>query len=638
MIVTTETASHAASPAAGPQQRAKQPVIAQRRAMSVSPAAKRGMIVLTLVFAGLFAVAATAGAETRVALVIGNATYPTNRLKNPRNDALLMSRTLSEAGFEVMTVMDGTGNEMRHAIEDFGARLQTPDTVALFYYAGHGVQVDSENYLIPLDASIASSDDVIRNAVPLQSVMRAIERSKTRLNIVILDACRDNPFVGNGWTATVSGLASVVAPAGTIIAYSTGPGEIADDGRDSNSPYTAALTSEMTRPGAALDDIFRRTRLQVLERTNRRQTPWEHSSLTTEFAFIAKPAVTVETTVSDEQLAELKAWEAIKDSDDALVIKTYLDTYPNGLFAELANLRLAKIKTALTRTPWSFNIAGAVEPAEKLRAALSTYQKAEKLDVDAAADDDLAVVAKLYAEAAAEGLPAAMYRLGRAYDKGRGISRDQVLAARWYASASDAGYPAAMAALGTMHEFGDGTALNLAEALRLYRLAADAGDASALTSLGYLYSQGKGVARSTQEARKLYRRAVERGDPRAMFNLALMAIAGEGGAKDVAMALGLLDKAAKLGHARAYVELAHLYDVGNGVPRDSERAAANALLALKSAGEERQRLDLTSFHWSFATRRAIQRKLTEEGLYAGLAHGIFNRATRKALTAVAHQD
>lgn len=584
--------------------------------------------------------APSAFAETRVALVIGNASYATNRLKNPRNDAGLMARTLAATGFEVMTVMDGTADDMRRAISDFGAKLQSPGAVALFYYAGHGVQVEGDNYLIPLGAQIANTEDVTEFGVPLQSVMRTMARSNTRLNIVVLDACRDDPFSGSGWTAAVYGLASVVAPSGTIIAYATGPGQLADDGVGSNSPYTAALTSEMTTVGASLEDVFRATRRHVLERTGNRQTPWEHSSLVSQFYFVPKPdaAITtagIGTAAQDARNAEIAAWDAIKSSNDPIVLQAHVQQFPNGLFSELAAIRIARIEAARTRTPWSWMTTVGSDVTEQFLAAMAAYDKARALDGERAPHADMVAALKLYTEAAAEGLPAAMYRIGRAYDKGRGVSKDLLEAARWYERAAEARYPAAMAALGTMHEFGEGAAPDLVEALRLYRGAAEGGDPGGMTSLGYLYSQGKGVARDANEARRLYTAAAALNHPRAMYNLALMDLQGEGAKANARNAYKLFEAAAALGHSGATFELARLYDQGRGVTRDSAKAAEFALKAVQAGHREGRVIDAGNQSWTFATRRQIQKQLAAKGLYDGGIHGFFNSATRQALTAVA---
>jgi TPR repeat protein len=580
-----------------------------------------------------------AHAEARVALVIGNGSYAANRLMNPRNDAGLMARALASTGFEVMTAMDASADAMREAISRFGNRLQEPGAVALFYYAGHGVQIDGDNYLIPLGAGIHSAEDVTEYGVPLQSVMRTMQRSSTRLNIVILDACRDNPFTAGAWTASVSGLAPVVAPADTIIAYSTGPGQLADDGSGDNSPYTAALASEMTQPGATLEDVFRATRRHVLERTANQQTPWEHSSLVSQFYFVPRAAdgALVAGLPANAQLLEITAWDRIKDTHDPQLIKDHMQHFPNGLFAELAAVRLAKIEAMRSLTPWSWIMTGGIDSGTRLAAAQATYDKALVIDIDGTPPGELALAVKLYSEAASEGLPSAMYRVGRSFDKGRGVSKDLLEAAKWYGRATEANYPPAMAALGTMHEFGEGAAPNLAEALRLYRAAADAGNAAGLTSLAYLYSQGKGVAVNAEEARRLYKAAADLNDPRAMYNLALMEIHGEGALVSVSNALRLLKQAAALGHSAAHVELARLYDRGHGVRRDTTQAAAYVLKALQAGHKDGRNLDITKLGWTFATRRQIQKQLAAQGLYTGLIHGFFNDATRQALVAVAER-
>ncbi len=600
-------------------------------------------IVLALLLAAASG-ASEAFAENRVALIIGNGSYKSSRLKNPRNDARLMAKTLAAAGFDVMTVMDASAGNMRQAVSDFGSRLQTPGSVALFYYAGHGVQVDGDNYLIPLDADIRNSEDVTEYGIALQSVMRTMERSGARMNIVVLDACRDNPFSAGAWTASINGLASVVAPADTLIAYATGPGQLADDGEGSNSPYTAALSSEILQPGATLEDVFRATRRHVLERTGNRQTPWEHSSLVSQFYFVPKidDSATQPPGGSgqDARVAEMEAWERVKGSQDAEAFKAHIALFPDGLFSELAAVRLAKFEAMRTQTPWSPwspAISGAVETGAHMAAATATFDKALALDRDDASAADMATAVKLYLAAAAEGLPSAMYRVGRSFDKGRGVPRDILQAARWYERAADLDYAPAMASLGTMHEFGDGAAPNLAEALRLYRGAADAGDPAGQTSLAYLYSQGKGVARNTSEARRLYTAAAAKNYPRAMFNLALMDLTGAGGRTDRTSARKLFESAAALGHSGALIELARIYDRGLGVPRTTGRAAEYVLQALQAGHKEGRAIDVTKLGWSFATRRQIQKDLAEQGLYGGMFHGFFNDETRKALVAVAER-
>ena len=576
-------------------------------------------------------------AEPRVALVVGNAHYASNPLRNPRHDAELMARTLASVGFEVISVFDGGAADMRNAVTAFGRRLQTPDAVALFYYAGHGVQADGENYLIPVGADIKSMNEVALNALSLSDVLKSMARSQARMNIVVLDACRDNPFATSRGLSS-GGLAPVVAPSGTIIGYATAPGEVARDGDGENSPYSAALASAIPQSGLTLEDVFRTARRRVLEVTGGRQTPWEHSSLVGEFYF--KPKISEPETssrrigidpLSEAKLSELDAWEKIKSSLDPQAFKDHIAHFPDGLFAELAAVKAVKLEAMRAQTPWSWIMTGGVDRDGVSVEAAGLYEKAVKLEAQSISKTDLGQAAQLYGQAAAQGLPAAMFAYARAFDKGRGVSRDLKEAARWYGLAADKDHPAAMAALGTMYEFGEGTRLDLVEALRLYRLSSDAGDPSGQTSLGYLFAQGKGVARNAAEARRLYQLAGAKGHARALFNLALMDMRGEGGPSNLANAVKLLQTASDKGHAGAALELANLYDEGRGVARDSKRAAAQILAALRYANKDGRHIEIVAHSWSFATRRQLQRELAQKGLYKGFAHGFFNDETRRAL-------
>jgi uncharacterized caspase-like protein/TPR repeat protein len=586
---------------------------------------------------------ASAAAETRVALVIGNASYKMTRLKNPRSDAGLMARTLSAVGFDVMTLMDATASDMRTAIVEFGRRLGAPDTVALFYYAGHGVQAGGDNYLIPLGQDITSNADVAAKAVGLRDVFKIMERSQARLNIVILDACRDNPFAASSGDMAPAGLAPVVAPGGTIIGYATAPGQVAFDGDGVNSPYTDALAASIPTAGATLEEVFRAARRRVLTITANKQTPWEHSSLISEFYF--KPKMSdaepnsrgASEPANDARLAEIADWDLIKSSHDPDVFKAHLSKYPDGLFAELANVKIGKLTAMHASTPWNWIMTGGGMGDAANTDAINAYEQGVKLDAAAATAEQRAAAVKLYAEAAGQGLAAAQYSLGRAYDHGRGVEKDSAEAVRWYARAADQNHPAAMAALATMYEFGEGAPLNLAEALRLYRLAADAGDASGLAGLGYLYAEGKGVKRDAIEARRLYQMAAEKGAPRAMFNLALMLLKAQGGTQDLAGAVKLLQSAADKGHAGGLQELAYLYDEGRGVARNPKLAAQYLLQAVKAAKPDGRSIVPMARGWSFATRREVQRQLAARGLYRGILHGFLNSATRQAMIASADQ-
>jgi formylglycine-generating enzyme required for sulfatase activity len=229
-----------------------------------------------------------AAAETRIALVIGNSDYASGPLPNPANDAKMMSETLSNLGFEVIARRNADQNTMKRAIQEFGSRLEKagPAAVGLFYYAGHGVQLNGRNYLIPTTAQIDREGDVEIEAVSADWVIEQMRYARNRLNIVILDACRNNPFT-RSMRSVDHGLATMDAPAGILIAYSTAPGAVAADGSGRNSPYTEALSLAMRDLHEPVEQVFKRVRVGVMSATSGKQVPWESSSLTGDFYFAA---------------------------------------------------------------------------------------------------------------------------------------------------------------------------------------------------------------------------------------------------------------------------------------------------------------------------------------------------------------
>jgi hypothetical protein len=235
---------------------------------------------------------AAVGEGRRIALVVGNGRYASAPLVNPANDAELISMTLMQVGFEVRLVQDGDQRAMKRAIQEFGATLESagPTAVGLFYYAGHGVQLNGRNYLIPVAAEIERDADVEIEAVSADWVLEQMRYARNRLNFVILDACRNNPFA-RSFRSADRGLAKMDAPAGVLIAYSTAPGDVAADGDGGNSPYSEALATAMRESGEPAELMFKRVRDQVRRTTTDRQTPWESSSLTGDNFYFASRAV-----------------------------------------------------------------------------------------------------------------------------------------------------------------------------------------------------------------------------------------------------------------------------------------------------------------------------------------------------------
>jgi len=229
--------------------------------------------------------------QKRIALIIGNASYINGgSLANPINDARAIASTLTSLGFKVIKHEDLGLAEMKRAVDNFGNMLSQYD-VSLFFYAGHGIQVNGNNYLIPIDAKIASKNDVEYNCIEAGRVLSKMEDAQCKTNLIILDACRNNPFE-RSWSRAVrvngggTGLAFMNAPSGSLIAYSTAPGNTAADGdTGTNGVYTASLLEHMKTPNITIEEMFKRVRVSVEEKTNKKQVSWESTSLKGSFFF-----------------------------------------------------------------------------------------------------------------------------------------------------------------------------------------------------------------------------------------------------------------------------------------------------------------------------------------------------------------
>ena len=224
-------------------------------------------------------------ASDRLALVIGNNAYPAAQLKNPVNDAEDMGKALSSVGFKVTLHKNADRRTMEESIRSFGRQLKSGG-VGLFYYSGHGMQVEGRNYLIPVNARIESEADIKYEAVDAGLVLGKMEDAGNQLNIVILDACRNNPY-SRSFRNAATGLARMDAPTGSLIAYSTAPGSVAADGTERNGTFTKHLIRHLATPNLTIEQVLKRVRVDVAAETNQHQIPWESSSLMGEFYFIA---------------------------------------------------------------------------------------------------------------------------------------------------------------------------------------------------------------------------------------------------------------------------------------------------------------------------------------------------------------
>jgi hypothetical protein len=298
------------------------------------------------------------GPEQRVALVIGNSNYQNApQLQNPDSDAQSMAQFLNSAGFEVISATDLTQNDMLRVVQDFSAKVAArgPNTVAMVYYAGHGVQLQGENYLVPVDAKVSSQTELVSNSVRLVDVMATLEQIPSRMRIVILDACRNNPFPAVNDAGR--GLAIVDAPNGSIVGYSTAPGAEALDGSAGHSPYTQAFLQQAREPNVPIEQLFKRVRLEVNHSTSGAQTPWESSSLTSDFTFFGDTAVAANRAPVKAPVVQMasnlpsrsarQAYDYVLSEGQAEYYQEFIQMYPHDPLCDhirwlLANLLMAE--------------------------------------------------------------------------------------------------------------------------------------------------------------------------------------------------------------------------------------------------------------------------------------------------------
>ncbi|WP_192255721.1 caspase family protein [Mesorhizobium silamurunense] len=313
---------------------------------------RSAFILLVLLFV---AISGQAAAEKRVALVIGNSAYQhAVQLANPKNDSSDMNAKLQSLGFEVVSGQDLDLAGMRRTVREFLEKLDGAD-MALFFYAGHGLQVNGNNYMVPVDAELSGYNDLDFEALPMDLVLSAMERT-AKVNLIFLDACRDNPFaeklsrsMGTRSDSVSRGLARLGSGVGTLIAFATQPGNVAMDGAGRNSPFTAALVAHLGTPGQDITRELIDVRRDVLAATEGKQVPWENSSLTGEV--VLKPLATEPKAVSvpapqstsPDNAVELAYWATIKDSTDKSFFEAYLQQFPDGAFAPLARLKISAI-------------------------------------------------------------------------------------------------------------------------------------------------------------------------------------------------------------------------------------------------------------------------------------------------------
>ena len=428
--------------------------------------------------------------QTRKAVVIGMSSYGAGKsLDNTINDADDMAEVLTRLGFQVTLLKNNDLRNLKINLNNWYNTIEGND-MAIFYFAGHGMEVNGDNYLIPIDAELYSQIDVQFSALNVNQVLGNMDEKGVGMKLLILDACRDNPFK-RSWSrgSEEKGLAQMSAPRGTYIAFAASPGFTAQDGANynlRNGVFTYFLKQEIVKEGKSIDEIFNNVTGRVANLTRDQQIPFKNSSLTQTFYFIPPEPVPT---------------------------------------------------PAPTPTPVP---TPAVNVSEWLRQA-NTYYNYKQYGQAVA----------LYRQAADRGEAKAQSRLGICYYNGWGVTKDYNQAASWFRKAAEQGEANAQANLGVCYHYGNGVTRSYTQAVEWYRKATEQGDANAQTNLGVCYYNGWGVAQDYTQAVEWYRRAAEQGKADAQYNLATCYEGGIGILQDNRQAAYWYRKAAEQGDADA---------------------------------------------------------------------------------------
>lgn len=566
-------------------------------------------------------------ATKRVALAIGNSNYQNvPRLPNPSADAISMAQMFKNAGFEFVDLqLDLGGVEFKRALRRFSDAAMDSDT-AIIFFAGHGMEVLGTNYMIPIDAKLADERDAPDEAIALDRILEAIEGAK-RLRLIILDACRDNPFsVGmKRHIATRSasrGLAKVEPQTSdTLIAYAAKAGSTAEDGKGEHSPMTTALLHNLTVPGLDVRLAFGLIRDEVVKITSSRQEPFVYGSLGGGIISLvpqpsqpifpdpivgpsgAFPPPSIGPSAALTQGAAPQRPNKTEQPPSPAVLRPDLVTdcdrlaaHPSdeerpsdvsGVFENEIDI-VAAIRAcaeAVRQFPDVARFAfesGRIAHAQKDYAgALRSFEKARGMGSKIAITEtgiaylngesierDYARARQLFEEAEAKGDFLAVGLMGLLYQNGWGVSQDYTRARQLYEKAADAGNFPAMNSLGIIYERGLGVPKDYIQARRWFEKAAAADNPEAANNLGRLYQNGWGVAQDYAKARQFYERSAARGNPVAMYNLGILFGEGLGAPKDLAKARTWYERAAQGGDPRAMDNLGVYYENGLGGPRD----------------------------------------------------------------------
>jgi hypothetical protein len=537
-------------------------------------------------------------AQSRVALIIGNGAYlDAPQLANTVKGADAVAQAFERLDFTTITVSDAAYNDFRGAIRKFNELTRTAD-FAVVYFAGYGMELRGENWLLPTDAELLSELDVASETIGLNTLMQSVGRA-TSLGLIILDASRSNPGLArmqrtSQWRAVTRGLARVEPAQNVVVAYAAKDGTVAED--VVAGLYTAALLKYLETPRLDINLMFRKVRDDVMAQTNRRQQPFVYGSLPSKPIYLKESSVTVlEVKPKPDQVsADETIWQTIRESHDSSLLSEFLTKFPASPHLAEARTRLsalAQLPHAVASTPAAPDAArkapddaDTIEECDRLAASPLDSDRLKKIagvelsriDVAAAepacadamrrrpetarfpfqagrvalARNDYAAALDFYEKASALGSALAMYGLGAIYAEGKIVDQDYGAARRWYEKAVALNCAFAMADLAALYENGRGGPRNPAKALDLYRQAAEAGDRTSMTRIGNFYESGIAIRQDFAQALRWYRKSAELGDEAAMKQLGKLYDGGHGVPKSSAEARKWYERAKRQAEGR----------------------------------------------------------------------------------------
>jgi TPR repeat protein len=581
----------------------------------------------------------------KLALIIGNSNYDDAPLKNTINDAKDISKKMKSLGYEVLEGYNLSRSKTRKLFRRFGKKLSKHKDVGFFYYAGHGLQVAGENYLVPVGADIQAEDEVQDEAISANSILRKMQSAKNGINVIILDACRNNPFEESFQSTSRAlkrrgkGLQRIDGPMGSIIAFSTAPGSVASDGNGRNGTYTKHLLRHMATPGITINQMFNRVRKAVYKESNQQQIPWESSSLLDDFYMRSKSSHQVHEIA--KKLESFRAADSGREellkaeyyyftlNDNLKALEMYQASADKGnamAMAALAKAYFPKFKTiaaylSLKDQQKAANYALRALPKLKKMSEKGNkkaqYYLAFLYRYGIVVDQDYDEARRLYTMSAKQGYEPAQNNLGGIYSNGIGVKKDYKKAYYWHKKAADKGYAVSLRNLGDMYRAGDYVKKNPKEAISLFKKAIEGGHVEAYYDLGNMYYFGSGVKENNHKAFEFYKMSANINHVESIKRIGYMYRKGYGTEKNIAKAIQWYKKAvdlgdmfslnsigdiyydrqeytnamrwykkmAKKGNAYAQFSIAEMYDFGRGVSEDNQKALHYYKLSAKQGNK-----------------------------------------------------